>query len=363
MRKLLLLITLFFCLVTVQGKIIMKPYLQAVTINSIWVMVECTTKDSVTVNYGLDSTYGSKAKTVIISATTASPVTFVHKIKLTGLAPDTRYYYEARQGVSVSKGASFRSSVLPGTNFRFTWMADMRTGVEVQDSITLRMLAAKSLVSFYGGDLCFNSAYSTWKKEFFRKNQLELISVVPFFNTPGNHEGWSQNAKTFTRNPESASNTQDYYSFDIGDLHVLSINYFVPCDANSPQYKFAKADLAATTRKWKIVICHAPAYGAGGHGENKDIQAMTTNIFEPNHVDLVIAGHSHFYQHNLVNGIHHLIIGAAGGPLHSPEKASYTLLSVKDYNWAIGEVSPEKLTMTVYNASGKTLDKVELEKY
>jgi hypothetical protein len=363
MRKYLLLITLFSCVVTVHGKIIMKPYLQAVTINSAWVMVECDTKDTVTVNYGPTSSYGSKSKTGIISATTASPVTYVHKIKLTGLHPDLKYYYVANQGASLSKGASFQSSVLPGRNFRFTWMADMRTGVEVHDSISLRMFGANSVVSLYGGDLCHFAGYESWKKEFFRKDQLELISGVPFFNAPGNHEGWSENAKAFTRSPESASNTQDYYSFDIGDLHVLSVNYLVPCDANSPQYKFAMADLSGTTRKWKIVITHAPAYGAGGHGENKDIQAMSTNIFEPNHVDFVLAGHSHFYQHNLVNGIHHLTIGSAGAPLANPKNASYTLLSVKDYNWAIGEVSPGKLTLTVYNASGKTLDKVELEKY
>ena len=239
----------------------------------------------------------------------------------------------------------------------------MRTGVEVHDSIALRMLAVRSVVSLYGGDLCFDSSYESWKKEFFRKNQLELISCVPFFNTPGNHEGWSKNAKAFIQNPESASHTQDYYSFDIGDLHVLSINFLVPCAVNSPQYKFAEADLMGTTKKWKIVICHTHAYAAGGHGENKDIKAMTRNIFEPNHVDIVIAGHSHFYQHNLVNGIHHLIIGSAGAPLYTPEKASYTLLSVKDYNWAVGDVSPEKLSLTVYNASGKRLDKLELEKY
>ena len=340
----------------------MKPYLQAVTTNSIWVMVECTTRDTVTVDYGSTSSYGSNAKTLIISATTASPVTYVHKVKLTGLSPDTKYYYEARQGTSVSQGASFHSSVPPGTNFRFTWMADFRTGVEVHDSIAALMLAANSLVSFYGGDLCYNPGYESWKKEFFRKNQLDLISRVPFFNTPGNHEGWSENAKAFTRNPESASNSQDYYSFDIGDLHVLSINYLVPCDEDSPQYNFAKTDLAETTKRWKIVICHAPAYAAGGHEGNKNIQVLTRNIFEPNHVDLFIAGHTHFYQHNLVNGIHHLIIGSAGAPLYSPKKANYTLLSVKDYNWAVGEVSPEKLSVTVYNASGKILDLIELQK-
>ena len=76
-------------------------------------MVECTTKDTVIVNYGSTSSYGSNAKTLIISATTASPVTFVHKIKLTGLYPDSRYWYEARQGESVSQGLLFNQPCFP----------------------------------------------------------------------------------------------------------------------------------------------------------------------------------------------------------------------------------------------------------
>jgi hypothetical protein len=185
---------------------------------------------------------------------------------------------------------------------------------------------------------------------------------VPFFNTPGNHEGWAENAKAFTQNPESSSGTQDYYSFDYGDLHVLSINYELPYDKNSPQYKFAEADLAASKQPWKVVICHSPAYCSGGHGNDKKMIKLTKNVFEKNKVDMVIAGHTHFYQHNVVRGIHHLVIGSAGAPLYEPANSKYTVSSAKDYNWAVGDVSPASLTITVYNASGKKLDFIELRK-
>jgi len=98
------------------------------------------------------------------------------------------------------------------------------------------------------------------------------------------------------------------------------MNYMDPdgYSINSPQYNFIAADLAATTKPWKIVTTHAPAYASGGHGEDEDMIAMTNDIFEPNGVNLVIAGHNHFYQRNYVNGIHHLIIGSAGAPLVEP---------------------------------------------
>jgi predicted phosphodiesterase len=133
-------------------------------------------------------------------------------------------------------------------------------------------------------------------------------------------------------------------------------------DSGSPQYKFAMADLSSTHMKWKIVICHAPAYCAGGHGNDNNLIKMTREIFEPNNVDMVIAGHTHFYQHNLIHKIHHLIIGSAGAPLYAPGKSKNTIVSKKDYNWAIGEVSTEKLILTIYNAENKKLDRIELKK-
>ena len=90
--------------------------------------------------------------------------------------------------------------------------------------------------------------------------------------------------------------------------------------------------------------------------------AMTTNIFEKHGVDLVLAGHSHFYQHNLVHGIPHLVIGSAGAPLYDPKSAPYTLLSAKEYNYAIGDVDSVSLRLMVYNERGALLDSISLQK-
>ena len=168
--------------------------------------------------------------------------------------------------------------------------------------------------------------------------------------------------KHFFKIPHLPQNLQQYYSFEYGDLHVLVLNTELDISPGSPQYDFAKEDLAAAATSWKIVVSHKPAYCAGGHGEDTAMIRMTKEIFEPNHVDMVISGHSHFYQHNVVNGIHHLIIGSAGAPLYDPEKASYTLVSVKDYNWAIMDVKYSRLTLTVYNAKNEKLDAVDLKK-
>jgi predicted phosphodiesterase len=322
--------------------------------------VESSSKDPVTVVYGANTRYGSSAKSETIEPTTAS--TFVHNVRITGLRSNTVYHYRAIQDSDTSSDAAFRTAVDPGTNFRFAWFADNRTGTAVHDTIAKRIAEANPVVALYGGDLAATSAYAKWKDDFFRPNQLALISRIPFFNATGNHEGWKTNTIAFTQTIDSASSTVGYFSTDYGDMHVLVLNTEIPYSQGTPQYLFAEHDLAGTTKKWKIVIAHKHPYCAGGHGEDDDLKVMVKNIFEPRKIDLMISGHSHFYQHNVVNGIPYLILGSAGAPLYTPETASYTVKTAKEYNYGIADVSPRTFRLLVYNHQGAVLDSVILSK-
>jgi hypothetical protein len=339
--------------------LLMSPYLQALTPTSVYVMVECDSPDTVTVQYGVDTGYGMSARSETIAVTTES--TYVHRILVKGMSPNTLYHYRAGQGNLYSADSHFTTGVLPGTPFRFAWMADCRTGSLVYDSVMTHIALTGALLALYGGDLCTDPTYSAWKNEFFRPAQAVVGRTVPWVNATGNHEGWNTNTKAFTHAPAGAA-AQDRFSFDCGDLHVLVLNSEFPLTPGTEQYAFADSDLARTNRTWKLVMLHAPAYCSGGHGEDAGAKALTAGVFEQHGVDLVLAGHSHFYQHNFVNGIHHMVIGAAGAPLYSPTSASYTLKSAMQYNWASGDVSPTSLRMFVFNERGAPLDTIILAK-
>ncbi len=338
----------------------MTPYLQAVGPDSICVLAEDDSDAPITVEYGPTESYGRTAQTGTTTATNVSPATYIHNLHLTGLEAHTLYHYRLFREAPLSDDFVFTTASAPGTPFRFAWMADMRTGVDVHDQIAARIKNESPLFSLYGGDLAADSSYATFKYEFFRPNQLALISGIPFFTAVGNHEGWSANTQAFLEAPASASGTQAYYSFDYGDLHVLVLNTNLDYSPDSAQYAFARSDLESATRRWKVVISHSPAYCAGGHGEDAGMVRMTGDLFEPNRVHLVISGHSHFYQHSLVRGIHHLVIGSAGAPLHTPGTADYVIKSAKDYNYAIGDVTPWSLQIVVYNHTGLILDQIRL---
>ena len=341
--------------------IVMSPYLQALTPTSVCVLVECDSEDTVTVRYGVAGRHDLSARTESIAPTTASPPTYVHRVPLRGLTPGADYSYSAAQGDLFSPESHFRAGVLPGDSFRFAWVADDRSGPEIFDSVIVHVTAMHPLFGLYGGDLSPRPGYEEWKSGFFRPPQVALGASVPWVNAPGNHEKWGANTKAFTCGP-AGSASEGFFSFDCGDMHVLVLNTELPAAAGSPQYAFAKADLRGTDRRWKIVTAHRHAYCAGGHGEDSSLIALCTAVFEPAGVDLVLAGHSHFYQHNLVNGIHHMVIGSAGAPLYDPARARYTLKSLKQYCWAIADVTPASLSLFVYNERGMPLDTLLLQK-
>jgi acid phosphatase type 7 len=334
-------------------------YLQAVTSNSVYVMAESPSTVPLRVDYKSSNANSNSVFTESTLPTTGG--TYIHRIHLTGLNPDTTYYY--RLG---SHRAHFKTAAYSGTNFRFAFMGDSRTGNDVYDAIAQLILKANPRFSLYGGDLCKDGkSYSDYKEEFFRPNQLTLAARVPFFNATGNHEKSEINTKAFTLAPVSNSGKQSYYSFDYGDLHVVVMNHMDPdgYKIGSPQHNFMARDLKATNKPWKIVMNHAPAYASGGHGENADMIALTKNVFEPCGVDLVLAAHNHYYQRNFVNGIYHIIIGSSGAPLYDPGPADgYTQVSLKSYCWAIFDLKPTAMKIHVYDEKGTEIDSLTLSK-
>jgi len=340
--------------------VIMQPYLMSVSGNSVYVIVETNSADTATVQYGTTITGGLVAKSGTITET--PHLTYIHKIFLIGLNPGTRYYYRVLQGISSGPMYDFYSAYSSGIPFKFEWMADCRTGVDVHDQISVLMGQHHPLFILNGGDVCEFYTYDSWKNEFLRQDELNNLSRIPFFYCPGNHEGWNSLTRIFTASPVSPSGIQDYYSFDYGNYHFLSINNYVDCSAGSEQYNFIQNDLSSTNKRWKIVYCHQPPYCAGGHGNDTSMMIVARNLFVPNNVDLVFSGHSHFYQHNKVDNVNYMVIGCSGAPLYQPDTAYYIVKSVMDYCYGVIDASNDDCRINVYNNYELLIDSLSLHK-
>jgi len=336
-----------------------EPYLQAVDANSVYVLLEADTAGDATVEYGLTASYGDAATTISTEVTQGN--NRVHNIQLTGLLANTQYHYRVTHGGTTSADYRFWTAAEAGTDFRFAWMADPRTQTAIHDTIAGLVDGFDPRFSLYGGDLCASATRSSWNSEFFVPNEQALIAQAPFFNAAGNHEGWNALTRAFTQGPDAAGEANGYYSLDYGDLHVLVLNTEIDYSPGSDQWNFAASDLAASTSTWNIVTAHKPAYSS--YRETAGMKDMATSIFEPNGVDMVLAGHDHFYEHNVINGIHHMVIGSAGAPLYTPSGAApYTIYSESTYNFAIFDVTAGSLQMVAYDELGEVIETINLFK-
>ena len=295
----------------------MNPMVAGVTITSVFVLVECTTNATVTVQFGTSpGSYTRTATTTTCETSTAS--TYMHNVKLINLTPNTRYYYRAYQVAGTySAESSFWTACEPGTSYRFAYMADNRDFGTRWNTLADVLAGYDPRMILCGGDTAEPGTYAAWKSEFFPANAKALFAKCPYTNATGNHEDWNATNSFFTEAPNDSSGEQDYFSFDYGDVHFVVMdtadNSVVPWYKGSVQADWVAADLAASDKTWKIVSTHVPAYSGGGsHGENPNMITLTNDIFKPNGVDFVLAGHDHIYQVNYVNGIHHLVMGSAG---------------------------------------------------
>lgn len=341
------------------SKEINKPWLQGLDGNNIYVLVESDNADDIVVKYKivggiLDKTLSEKTK--FYRKTNFGGSTFVHRILLQNLQFGATYEY----WINSNEKYSFRVPDKDG-EFTFANMGDNRSGIKIWKQIAKNMTSEKPDFMIFNGDLAYKKEYKYWIDEFFVDEALTMFAQYPFYNAPGNHEGWNDNTEAFTQSTSISKEERPYYSFERGDALFLILNTEVGVGANSQQWEFAIDQLKNSDKKWKIVVFHIPAYSSGAHGENKNMKRMTEKIFEKYGVQLILTGHSHYYQHNLVNGIHHMVIGGGGSPLYSPKKASYTISQAKKYHHALVNVNSERIKFIVKDREMNIIDEFEIK--
>ena len=113
-----------------------------------------------------------------------------------------------------------------------------------------------------------------------------------------------------------ASGTEQYYSFDYGNLHVVSLDSQLSIrdsDSRAVMLQWLKDDLQANNLDWTIVIFHHPPYTKGSHDSDRELGGIDlpiflireefTPVFEQYGVDLAYSGHSHIYERSkYING-------------------------------------------------------------
>ena len=208
MRILSLIAFSLACVQAFGQSMVVKPYLQNAEPTSIHIMWETDTDNSTTVEYGLTTSLGTS---VAGSAFQGNGTSQIHDVDLTGLQPATKYYYKAITSGLESEVYNFVTPPLQASEASFNIVAtsDMqRWGAYpnvfsdivndniipyVQDEYGPELSEHLAYFAVPGDLVATGSNYGSWVTEFFQPAE-NLISYVPLYPVPGNHE---QNTPTF----------------------------------------------------------------------------------------------------------------------------------------------------------------------
>jgi len=123
-----------------------------------------------------------------------------------------------------------------------------------------------------------------------------------------------------------------------------------------------KALASPTDAAWTMVTMHKPAYSAGVHGSDEEIQRQWVPLFERYDVPLVLAGHDHDYQRSKpIDGVTYVVSGGAA-TLRPTGQEDFTQVSTSTLHYVDLLVEHDRLTLRSIDQSGMLLDSFELSR-
>ncbi|MDR0817134.1 MAG: metallophosphoesterase [Clostridiales Family XIII bacterium] len=217
---------------------------------------------------------------------------------------------------------------------------------------------------------------------------------LPLFLAPGNHEysgsaGPGEKPETWLSAfalPQNGPDgyKEEYYSFDCGDVHVISLssNQLDPTETYSADPDEAariadvidawiEADLSETDKPWKIVLMHQPAYPVSGDSTQAQMAARWLPVFERTGVDLVLCGHQHEFMRTWPwrgsvtdggeseDGIVQIMVNSSAKSYEDSAGVDLPYMAFEmtgARGYARLCATAEKLTSDIMDESGRTLD-------
>jgi hypothetical protein len=290
---------------------------------------------------------------------------YIHDVGLTGLEPDTTYYFICGGTGGWSQEWSFRTAPAISENIVFAAGGDSRSpyGGEIESHpervsnfpvgrnwVSEEMAANEPLFAIYTGDFVERAElpghWNSWmdhQEEYWVTEDNRMIPIVPAI---GNHEvltemfpldgrEYGKENAPFYYEQFALPGNERWYSLDFGpDLHVVCLDSEVPPDEFPTQASWLESDLAATDAEWIVVAFHRPPYSSGDHGNDEDVQEHWVPIFEDYGVDLVFSGHDHNYERSYPikdgvrassteEGVTYVANGAWGAPTYPVEETNW----------------------------------------
>lgn len=260
----------------------------------------------------------------------------IHHVRLTGLKPNTVYYYRCGDPSAAAMSGLYHFKTMPISGpqsypSKIAIVGDL--GLTYNSTATISHVASnKPDLLLLVGDVTYANLYLTngtgadcyscafphspihetyqprW--DYWGRYMQHLISKVPIMAVEGNHEIEEQvDHKTFVSyssrfafpSEESQSNSTFYYSFNAGGIHFVMLGAYIAYNESADQYKWLERDLAKVDRDvtpWLVATWHPPWYTTynAHYREAECMRVAMEDLLYSYGVDAVFNGHVHAYE-------------------------------------------------------------------
>jgi predicted phosphodiesterase len=246
---------------------------------------------------------------------------------------------------------------LKNGSVKFAVIGDTGTGDKYEAQVAQVLIRSRDTFPFTFVIMMGDNLYGTerpqdYVNKFEKPYKALLDAKVPFYAALGNHDDPTQRYyKPFNMNGER------FYTFTKGAARFFALdsNYM-----DQAQLKWLEEQLSRATDRWKIAYFHHPLYSSGEkHGSEIDLRTQVEPLFMKYGVDVVFAGHEHFYERiKPQNGIYYFIEGGSA-KLRKGDIARGPLTAAgfdTDFTYMLAELGKDAMQFQVLARTGKPID-------
>ena len=247
-------------------------------------------------------------------------------------------------------------------SLKFAVIGDSGTGSSGQYALARIFTEAHQdfpfeFVIMLGDNLYGRERPEDFVRKFERPYRPLLDAGVVFYAALGNHD----EPDVQVAYPQFNMDGRRYYTFTRGSVQFFVVD---STDMRTDQLNWLEQALAESTASWKIAYMHHPIYSSGKrHGSDLRLRSFIEPLFIKHGVDVVFAGHEHFYERlHPQQGIHYFTVGSAGklrrgnirpGPLHAGGFDT-------DLSFMLVEIAGDRLHFEVISRTRQSVDRGEL---
>ena len=269
------------------------PNLHNITRDGVTIIWETPDEGIGVVEYGAEGGFDLKAQ--------EPGATKIHRVRITGLSPETAYSYRVRAGSDEFAG-TFTTAPATERAITFTVIGDSRRWDNrwEETNMAAHMMKWQPEFVLNMGDLVDNGHdYEQWPEHFERF--AGLADRIMMVTCRANHEG-SQKADTendwFAKYHELPGEGEPYASFDWGNTHIVLISY----EDIKACAQWLDQHLANVSKKHTFVAFHYPLFCAGYLSPTDSRKATgqtypaVCEAIEKHGVSVHLSGHTHIYE-------------------------------------------------------------------